>query len=91
MENKEYLKTTFPDGTPVKIYPVKDTLTQEIHFKSQERPGVISGVLNALFYKDLVVVTKESDIDIIRKECPNIKHFISVDNRYFKWLPNERR
>lgn len=21
MENKEYLETTFPDGTPVKIYP----------------------------------------------------------------------
>lgn len=24
MANKEYLETTFPDGTPVKIYPVKD-------------------------------------------------------------------
>ena len=28
-ENKEYLETTFPDGTPVKIYPVKsDTQKQ---------------------------------------------------------------
>lgn len=24
MENKEYLETTFPDGTPVKIYPMKN-------------------------------------------------------------------
>jgi hypothetical protein len=24
MKNKEYLETTFPDGTPVKIYPKKE-------------------------------------------------------------------
>ncbi len=29
MENKEYLETTFPDGTPVKIYPGKGLKVQD--------------------------------------------------------------
>jgi hypothetical protein len=88
--HKEYLETTFPDGTPVKIYPVKETLTQELYYKSQEKPGIINGVLNAIFYKDLVVVSNEKDIPSIRKDNPSVNHFIISDGKWFKWQSNER-
>lgn len=96
MKNKEYLETTFPDGTLVKIYPKKEQ-TQELNVEADEietmlalaahSPVVEHGAVNAVYYKDLLVLAgqySDAIVNDIKTTYPQIKHVITISNRSFE-------
>lgn len=94
MENKEYLETAFPDGTPVKIYPVKEQ-TESIEADSietmlalaQTSPVIEHGTVNAVYYKDLIVLSGQYSntiVNDIKNTYPQIKHVITISNKSFE-------
>lgn len=93
MANKEYLESTFPDDTPVKIYPFKEQ-TESIEADAIETmlalagksPVIEHGTVNAVYYKDLVVLSgkwKDEELKQLKLDYPKIKHIITVQDKYF--------
>lgn len=93
MANKEYLETTFPDGTPVKIYPVKEQ-TESIEADAietvvslaQASPVIEHGAVNAVYYKDLIVLSgkwKDEELTQFKLDYPQIKHIITIQDKSF--------
>lgn len=96
MENKEYLETFFPDGTPVKIYPVKEQ-TEELDVEADEietmlalaqtSPVIEHGTVNAVYYKDMIVLSGQYSntiVNDIKNTYPQIKHVITISNKSFE-------
>ncbi len=94
MANKEYLETTFPGGTPVKIYPFKEQ-TESIEADaietmlalSDKSPVIEHGAVNAVYYKDLIVLSgqySDTIMNDLRAAYPQIKHVITISNKSFE-------
>lgn len=91
--SKEYLETTFPDGTPVKIYPVKEQTEpiqadaiETILALADKSPVIEHGTVNAVYYKDLTVLSgkwKDEELAQLRLDYPQIKHIITISDKYF--------
>lgn len=96
--NKEYLETTFADGTPVKIYPIKEQ-TEDLDVEADEietmialaqtSPVIEHGVVNAVYYKDLIVLSgqySDTILNDLKSTYPQIKHIVTISNKSFnRW------
>ena len=94
--SKEYLETTIPDGTTVKLYPMKEQ-TESIEADAIETvialadksPVIEHGAVNAVYYKDLIVLSgkwKDEELTQFKLDYPQIKHIITISDKYFnRW------
>ena len=101
MENKEYLETTFPDGTPVKIYAMKEQpesieadAIETMFALADKSPVIEHGAVNAVYYKDLIVLSgkwKDEDLTQLKENYPQIKHIITISNKSFERRNDKER
>lgn len=101
MESKEYLETKFPDGTQVKIYPMKEQsesieadAIEAMIALAEHSPVIEHGAVNAVYYKDLVVLSGKWSDEILAQfkiDYPQIKHIITIRDKYFdRWMPQNK-